>query len=315
MSGKLDRESSRRLASTPPTCSRSTSRRCVGSCPTCSRKGRPSSPRRRRSARAASSTRSPSRSRSVASCSSGAWRRGRCCIWPSRMASAAGRNGCGRRWPVGRCRAGRLEIRWGSRSIGAGLEEDIMAWLDAHPDAALVAIDTLGKVRPRSNGKRNAYEVDVEDLGRLQALFRDRSRCPADRSPLAQGIDATTSWPRCPARTGSPARPTRSPSSGASGWRRSGRSSSPAATSPTPSYRRPVRRDVASGAGRLARSLVRARRGLRRHRGVRADLPEGDRRPARQEPRVRRLSRRPAGPRRRRCPCRQRLRRRSSRRG
>ena len=69
---------------------------------------------------------------------------------------------------------GRLEVRWGARRIGAGLEEDIAAWLDGHPDAALVAIDTLGRVRPGSDGRRNAYEVDVEDLGRLQGLFRDR---------------------------------------------------------------------------------------------------------------------------------------------
>lgn len=69
---------------------------------------------------------------------------------------------------------GRLEVRWGARRIGEGLEDDIARWLDVHPDAAMVAIDTLGRVRPRSNGKRNAYEVDVEDLGRLQSLFRDR---------------------------------------------------------------------------------------------------------------------------------------------
>lgn len=69
---------------------------------------------------------------------------------------------------------GRLEVRWGARKIGAGLEDDVAAWLDTHPDALLVAIDTLGKVRPRTSGRRNAYEVDVEDLGRLQDLFRDR---------------------------------------------------------------------------------------------------------------------------------------------
>jgi len=69
---------------------------------------------------------------------------------------------------------GRLEIRWEARPIRAGLEDDIAAWLDAHPDAGIVAIDTLGRVRPRSTGKRNAYEVDVEDLARLQGLFRDR---------------------------------------------------------------------------------------------------------------------------------------------
>lgn len=69
---------------------------------------------------------------------------------------------------------GFLEVRWDSRLIGQGLEEDIVAWLDAHPDAVLVAIDTLQKVRGQTSGKRGAYEVDVEDLGRLQALFRDR---------------------------------------------------------------------------------------------------------------------------------------------
>jgi hypothetical protein len=69
---------------------------------------------------------------------------------------------------------GFLEVRWDSRLIGQGLEEDIVTWLDAHPDAVLVAIDTLQKVRGQTSGKRGAYEVDVEDLGRLQALFRDR---------------------------------------------------------------------------------------------------------------------------------------------
>ena len=68
---------------------------------------------------------------------------------------------------------GRLDVQWSSSRIGAGLEAEIDAWLDDHPDARLVAIDTLQKVRPQSNGKRGAYEVDVDDLGRLQSLFRD----------------------------------------------------------------------------------------------------------------------------------------------
>lgn len=70
---------------------------------------------------------------------------------------------------------GRLEVQWAAPNIGAGLEESIEAWLDAHQDAALVAVDTLQKVRKGSAAGRNAYEVDVEDLGRLQSLFRDRS--------------------------------------------------------------------------------------------------------------------------------------------
>ncbi|HLX33736.1 MAG TPA: AAA family ATPase [Candidatus Limnocylindrales bacterium] len=70
---------------------------------------------------------------------------------------------------------GRLEIRWDARNIGEGLEEDIADWLDAHSDAVLVAIDTLGKVRGATDGRRNAYEVDVAAMARLQDLFRDRS--------------------------------------------------------------------------------------------------------------------------------------------
>jgi hypothetical protein len=69
---------------------------------------------------------------------------------------------------------GRLGVRWSSNLVGQGLEQDIEKWLDAHPDAVMVAIDTLGKVRPRSTGKQGAYEVDVEALAGLQNLFRDR---------------------------------------------------------------------------------------------------------------------------------------------
>lgn len=69
---------------------------------------------------------------------------------------------------------GRLEVRWDARNIGEGLEEDLAVWLADHPDAVMVAVDTLGKVRPHGDARRNAYEVDVQMLSRLQDLFRDR---------------------------------------------------------------------------------------------------------------------------------------------
>lgn len=69
---------------------------------------------------------------------------------------------------------GRLEVQWEARPIGAGLEDDIADWLEGHPDAVLVAVDTLGKVRPPGDGRRNAYEVDVAAMNELQNLFRDR---------------------------------------------------------------------------------------------------------------------------------------------
>lgn len=70
---------------------------------------------------------------------------------------------------------GRLEVRWDANRIGEGLEDDISAWLDAHTDAVMVAVDTLGKVKPHTDGRRSAYEVDVQHLARLQDLFRDRT--------------------------------------------------------------------------------------------------------------------------------------------
>ncbi len=75
----------------------------------------------------------------------------------------------GRTMPRGRC-----EIRWNAPAIGQGLEEEIGAWVEDHPDAVMVAIDTLGKVKPPGSGKgRNAYDVDVEMFTRLHGMFKD----------------------------------------------------------------------------------------------------------------------------------------------
>lgn len=70
---------------------------------------------------------------------------------------------------------GRLEVRWSAAKLGEGLEQELLDWLDQHPAARLVAIDTLQRVRARGDARRNAYEVDVEDLARLQNIFKDRA--------------------------------------------------------------------------------------------------------------------------------------------
>lgn len=70
---------------------------------------------------------------------------------------------------------GRLEVRWSAAKLGEGLEQELLDWLGQHPDARLVAIDTLQRVRARGDARRNAYEVDVEDLARLQDIFKDRA--------------------------------------------------------------------------------------------------------------------------------------------
>jgi hypothetical protein len=51
------------------------------------------------------------------------------------------------------------------------LHPNLAKWLDAHPDARLVAVDRLGRVRPRDRGRSSVYELDVAELGRLQRLF------------------------------------------------------------------------------------------------------------------------------------------------
>jgi molybdenum cofactor biosynthesis enzyme len=66
-------------------------------------------------------------------------------------------------------------VRWDAPPLGEGMEALIEEWLDEHPEAALVIVDTLGRVRTPGDGKRNAYQVDVQDVGRLQSLTRDRA--------------------------------------------------------------------------------------------------------------------------------------------
>lgn len=48
--------------------------------------------------------------------------------------------------------------------IGEGFEEALREWLDEHPGARLVVVDTLKKVRPQSSPNRSLYEVDYEAL-------------------------------------------------------------------------------------------------------------------------------------------------------
>jgi hypothetical protein len=69
---------------------------------------------------------------------------------------------------------GRLEIRWQAPLVGKGLEDEISRWLDEHPDARLVAIDTLVKVRPPHNGKQNVYDLDSQEIGAIQNIVRER---------------------------------------------------------------------------------------------------------------------------------------------
>lgn len=68
----------------------------------------------------------------------------------------------------------RLEIWWNAPVIGDGLEEKLREWIDARPNPVLIAIDTLERVRPDADArKESAYRVDVRQLAALQSAFRD----------------------------------------------------------------------------------------------------------------------------------------------
>jgi len=57
-----------------------------------------------------------------------------------------------------------------SPTIGNGFIDAIKNILEKDKKAGLVIIDTLQKIRPSSTGKRQIYQAEYEDYGRLQAL-------------------------------------------------------------------------------------------------------------------------------------------------
>ncbi len=54
--------------------------------------------------------------------------------------------------------------------LDEGGAEALDEWLEVHPDARLVVVDTLKKVRARASGNRNVYDVDYEALEPLLPL-------------------------------------------------------------------------------------------------------------------------------------------------
>ncbi len=67
-----------------------------------------------------------------------------------------------------------LEIRNAWTRLNEGGVDAIAKWLDAHPDARLVIIDTLAKVKPKAAKGAAGYDADSDALAPLQRLALER---------------------------------------------------------------------------------------------------------------------------------------------
>src|SRR5215217_4148437 len=64
----------------------------------------------------------------------------------------------------------RLHIAFEWSKMDEGGAEELQRWLEAHPDAHLVVVDILKRVRPRTSPNRNVYDADYEALEAMQRL-------------------------------------------------------------------------------------------------------------------------------------------------
>ncbi len=60
-----------------------------------------------------------------------------------------------------------VHIATGWRRVGEGGVEALRVWLEAHPDARLVVIDTLARFKPLASGRRTGYDEDRESVDPL----------------------------------------------------------------------------------------------------------------------------------------------------
>jgi hypothetical protein len=66
----------------------------------------------------------------------------------------------------------RLAVSAEWRKLDEGGLEDLETWIKEHPEARLIIIDTLQRVRPKANGRKQLYDSDYEALAPLGDLAR-----------------------------------------------------------------------------------------------------------------------------------------------
>jgi hypothetical protein len=79
-----------------------------------------------------------------------------------------------RKMLAGREAPRRLEVTTEWPQLDEGGVEALDGWLDKRPDARLVVVDTLKKIRPREAGSRSVYDLDYEALEPLVPLASGR---------------------------------------------------------------------------------------------------------------------------------------------
>lgn len=67
---------------------------------------------------------------------------------------------------------GRLFFETTAKRIGEGLEEDLANWLDSHPEARLVILDTWRCIKPLSSGRGSAYDEDANGLHPIHEISK-----------------------------------------------------------------------------------------------------------------------------------------------
>lgn len=61
--------------------------------------------------------------------------------------------------------------------IGHGLIDQLEGYMETHPEAGLIVIDTLQKVRTAASGKENAYSADYKEIGMLKNFADKHGIC------------------------------------------------------------------------------------------------------------------------------------------
>src|SRR5207245_3824887 len=64
---------------------------------------------------------------------------------------------------------------WKAPRLGEGLEEDIIEWIETTPNARLLIIDILEKIRPPRKHNGNGYAEDYAPSATLTELAQERN--------------------------------------------------------------------------------------------------------------------------------------------